>query len=402
MVIEDISKERLPLVSIDELSITLGVSASTIRNWLRAGFIPTQTYIRVGNTYRFEQEDVIRALKDLPESAGVNQIDKPESPYIDAAEKGDVHAQYFLACLYADGGFNVQHDARKSRHWYKKAAEQGHEEAQKMCLKIKQKYKISNADYWLDWLSKHAPEEALTVLEEQAAEALRDDKDFIRAAIQYSGAVFEFASVRLKNDHNVLHCYRSFWIDWIRNSYDSLDSFLTDNKMGLPKHLSDDKKFILQAIDVLGEFYLLGSDRVKNDEKVIRATLGKEPTMLHQMELKHQQNPDFVRIAIETAAFQIPNTLYFETRVMELIENLPSNLLDDKNFIMWAIDLPGCSTSFFHASSKLKSDKEVALEAVRINSENLLYVDPILSSDPDLMLEAEKVWGGQDDLEKNY
>ena len=57
------SEKRAPLVSIDDLAITLGVSVSTVRSWVRDGEIPLQTYIRVGKTYRFEQEEVIGALK---------------------------------------------------------------------------------------------------------------------------------------------------------------------------------------------------------------------------------------------------------------------------------------------------------------------------------------------------
>jgi excisionase family DNA binding protein len=67
------SEKRPPLVSIDDLAITLGVSVSTVRSWVRDGEIPRQTYIRVGKTYRFEQEEVINALKDVPEPVAAAQ-----------------------------------------------------------------------------------------------------------------------------------------------------------------------------------------------------------------------------------------------------------------------------------------------------------------------------------------
>ncbi|MBJ89318.1 MAG: hypothetical protein CMO98_05590 [Woeseia sp.] len=49
-------------VTIQELSQHLSVSKSTIRGWVRDQKIPPETYIRVGNTYRFCLSDLISAL----------------------------------------------------------------------------------------------------------------------------------------------------------------------------------------------------------------------------------------------------------------------------------------------------------------------------------------------------
>jgi excisionase family DNA binding protein len=38
------------------------VSVSTVRNWVRAGIIPSSTYIKVGDTYRFSLAKVEEAL----------------------------------------------------------------------------------------------------------------------------------------------------------------------------------------------------------------------------------------------------------------------------------------------------------------------------------------------------
>jgi|TARA_R110000744_G_scaffold65098_1_gene133772 excisionase family DNA binding protein len=50
-------------VPIEELSKRLTVSIPTIRAWVRRGQVPTETYIKVGNTYRFCVEDVVDALR---------------------------------------------------------------------------------------------------------------------------------------------------------------------------------------------------------------------------------------------------------------------------------------------------------------------------------------------------
>jgi|TARA_R110000744_G_scaffold246184_2_gene362745 excisionase family DNA binding protein len=51
-----------PFVPIEELSKHFSVSVSTIRAWVRQGHIPKDTYIKVGNTYRFSVDDVSVAL----------------------------------------------------------------------------------------------------------------------------------------------------------------------------------------------------------------------------------------------------------------------------------------------------------------------------------------------------
>tara|TARA_R110000803_G_C11900227_1_gene311997 strand:+ start:522 stop:830 length:309 start_codon:yes stop_codon:yes gene_type:complete len=51
-----------PFVPIEDLSKHFSVSVSTIRAWVRQGHIPKDTYIKVGNTYRFSIDDVSIAL----------------------------------------------------------------------------------------------------------------------------------------------------------------------------------------------------------------------------------------------------------------------------------------------------------------------------------------------------
>ncbi len=51
-----------PFVPIEELAKHFSVSVSTIRAWVRQGNIPKDTYVKVGNTYRFCVGDVSKAL----------------------------------------------------------------------------------------------------------------------------------------------------------------------------------------------------------------------------------------------------------------------------------------------------------------------------------------------------
>ena len=51
-----------PFVPIEDLAKHFAVSISTIRAWVRQGHIPKSTYIKIGNTYRFNKTSVTEAL----------------------------------------------------------------------------------------------------------------------------------------------------------------------------------------------------------------------------------------------------------------------------------------------------------------------------------------------------
>jgi excisionase family DNA binding protein len=62
-----------PFVPIEELAKQFTVSVSTVRAWVRQGYIPKDTFLKIGNTYRFNVPEVIKALSSVPK-------DEPEAP----------------------------------------------------------------------------------------------------------------------------------------------------------------------------------------------------------------------------------------------------------------------------------------------------------------------------------
>jgi excisionase family DNA binding protein len=64
-------------VTLDELAAHVGVKVSTVRQWVKRGFVPRETYIKAGNTYRFCVEDVVAALRK----------EEPKGRYEAAVEK---------------------------------------------------------------------------------------------------------------------------------------------------------------------------------------------------------------------------------------------------------------------------------------------------------------------------
>jgi len=62
-----------PLVPIEDVAKHFTVSISTIRAWVRQGFIPRDTYMKVGNTYRFQLPLVVAALTKTPKDNGADE-----------------------------------------------------------------------------------------------------------------------------------------------------------------------------------------------------------------------------------------------------------------------------------------------------------------------------------------
>ena len=92
-----------PFVPIEDVSNHFSVSISTIRGWVRA-HIPKNTYIKVGNTYRFSISDVSSAL--------TNQHDN----VVSFNEAGGRSAETVMA----DDGLEAQADAGiPDDHWSK-------------------------------------------------------------------------------------------------------------------------------------------------------------------------------------------------------------------------------------------------------------------------------------------
>lgn len=63
------------LVPIEDVAKHFTVSISTVRAWVRQGLIPKETYIRIGNTYRFSIPKILEAVtKNLTEEPTPSQL----------------------------------------------------------------------------------------------------------------------------------------------------------------------------------------------------------------------------------------------------------------------------------------------------------------------------------------
>lgn len=63
-----------PYVPIEELAKHFSVSVSTIRMWVRNKHIPEDTYVNIGNTYRFSIDDVTAALTNKSKGGATAKV----------------------------------------------------------------------------------------------------------------------------------------------------------------------------------------------------------------------------------------------------------------------------------------------------------------------------------------
>lgn len=60
--------EDTPYVNINKVADYFQVSVSTVRKWVVNDYIPDNTYIKVGEVYRFRLNDVESALSEVTKS----------------------------------------------------------------------------------------------------------------------------------------------------------------------------------------------------------------------------------------------------------------------------------------------------------------------------------------------
>jgi len=64
-------------VNISVVAEHFAVSISTVRHWVREGFIPAHTYVKIDNTQRFKLEEIDKALMAMGEDGAREDGDHP-------------------------------------------------------------------------------------------------------------------------------------------------------------------------------------------------------------------------------------------------------------------------------------------------------------------------------------
>lgn len=60
--------EQEPFVPVGAVAKHFSVSISAVRSWIRQGYIPSDAYVQIGQTYRFSLSRVVDALTKRPKN----------------------------------------------------------------------------------------------------------------------------------------------------------------------------------------------------------------------------------------------------------------------------------------------------------------------------------------------
>ena len=72
-----------PFVSINAVAKHFAISKSTIRSWVRTGRIPSDTYFKLGNTYRFRLGAITDALLNQELATNEDVVAETPTPDLD-------------------------------------------------------------------------------------------------------------------------------------------------------------------------------------------------------------------------------------------------------------------------------------------------------------------------------
>lgn len=67
------SSEDDPFVGVDEVANHFGVSVSAVRSWVQKKKVPTNSYVKIGTTYRFKIGVMEAALFEQNETADTSE-----------------------------------------------------------------------------------------------------------------------------------------------------------------------------------------------------------------------------------------------------------------------------------------------------------------------------------------
>ena len=147
----------------------------------------------------------------------------------------------------------------------------------------------------------------------------------------------------------------------------------------LNREFIDDKEIILLAINVLGgENIRYADDRLKSDNDCVTAALASEPSALRYLGHEFRSNRSLVMNILQDHGF--------------LYDSIADELKGDKEILLIALQ-SSFPDIFMYASAELRADREVVLEAVKINGDCLRHASIEFQNDFEVVMEAVKSQG---------
>ena len=232
-----------------------------------------------------------------------------------------------------------------------------------------------------DWNNK---EEVLKKLEyqgyylEYASEELQADKEVVMAAVKKNGYALQYASKELQADKKVVLAAvkkNNYGFTYADDSLRNDPVFMKEVEQYLPDW--NNKEEVLEAVEEDGRNLEYASKELKGDKEVVLAAVDTSGSSLEYASKELKGDKEVVLAAVEEHYYAL--------------DFVSEDLLADKEFFITLLNIDlDYEEILYHASEKLRADREVVLAAVKDSGYALVYASEELKNDPEFMKEVEQ------------
>jgi len=190
------------------------------------------------------------------------------------------------------------------------------------------------------------------------SDRLKNDFNFVLAAVGTNTHALQYASDRLKDDPQIV-----------------LASVNTDacSLQHASSRLKDDRDIVLAAVNNDGRSFLYASERLRDDREVALAAMNKFDNPLRGLSVRLMDDREFALAAVNKSAHSLR---YMSVR-----------LGDDRDVVLAAINQSYFGLSC--ASKRLRDDRDVVLAAIRKSRSAIEYASPRLRANKALQQIAQ-------------
>ncbi|MGZ3732343.1 MAG: DUF4116 domain-containing protein, partial [Parachlamydiaceae bacterium] len=191
---------------------------------------------------------------------------------------------------------------------------------------------------------------------EYASEELKNDKEFMLAAVQRYGSALQYASEELKSD-------KEFMLAVVERNGSAFLQYASEK-------LKSDKEFMLAAVQRYGSAIEYASEKLKSDKEFMLAAVQRYGSAIEYASEELKSDRDFVL----AAAVQSRLALRYASE----------ELKSDREIVLVALEQSGLALEY--ASEELKSDREIVLVALEQSGLALEYASEEFKSDREIVL----------------
>lgn len=199
--------------------------------------------------------------------------------------------------------------------------------------------------------------------------ALKNDKEFFKKLLAKDASFLEYAGNDIKNDKNIVLNLIKYGD---RHTYGIIA--LLKN---VGERLRDDKEIVLKSIEKNPENFVYVSDKLKDDKELVLATIKIDKCFFHYASNRLKDDKEVVLEAIDGYIYNLGD--------------ISDRLKEDEEVLKKIFSCYSLGECFEFLTARYKSNKDLALKAIKSNRENIKYALEYFINDKEFLLEAIKI-----------